>query len=933
MNRLTVTCLISAILCFVFALTIFTLRRSARILQGKKWANPFGLTFFVLAGMYALRFCGLVLEGELPRTLFVPLDWTIKAVTLTASGGTTYLIMLAAFRLAEPALHRRGLLRKILVDHRYLTLLILCIAGLIQIVPDVWSLSKWVRISVLLPDNAFSALALLSMGFVLFRNINFRRDKFMARVVLWSSAAYAVLFLIYFADDVIGWISNDSSKNSLMFTVALLLKVGLFFPAFSLLLLESAPLVGIERLLKNITRKNKEYLESEGIVKSICDELHLDRVDLYVRLPGGKENRIAQFSYPKLSDDQDPQVFEYRESTDYDRVFKTEESEIVNRDDYSYTFLHRISTVSVPIFFHSAAIACLKVQAGEEKFTEVDLNNLKRIAIMISPAVQTYREMFALNKLSQDLSALQIKVKKYDLKKDIKNMCECIQNVTSSTIVGLSIEAGFWEYHGVFPPHESLEASVNELFHADLESDDFRSADGSCRWFVNELKMTPPAELAGEQVFGRFIFGVEDTQPTKCPPIGTSPLCRQALTDLVTDTLLDFIRGHLNQLTDKLGEKLSGLRGTELKDWHAAVEEMAQMAKLTWAVVDSSSDHGDEQLGDKAAMQLINANEQTDCQDKWQTTQTGFSVYRPDEATVSWVIRKRLSQSGDTIWFGVTHSKFGLELDFISPWAYFLDHFCAIADSSLKLLKDRKQHQISIASTFGMAIGVHRLVNLARSVHSVYVRLNSGLDRGTIKCSDNDKTLIRSSQELYDQLDEVLQTLFDVKKRDERLNMEVDDVLKSVCSVVNGQLSEYDIKFEICARQPESRKALLAVPVYVAANALVVAIENSRDALRDQSPNGHKREITIHIDDSSDHDLICSVVDNGPGVPADIVPQLFIEPCRTSKQNSNGFGLFCTSNLLWAFDGSISYHRKRVKEKEYTVFRITLPRSRTKREP
>src|SRR6185369_1064509 len=242
----------------------------------------------------------------------------------------------------------------------------------------------------------------------------------------------------------------------------------------------------------------KEYLESEGIVKSIHDELHLDRVDLFVRLPGGKENQVERFSYPNLSNAQDSEVFEYSEGTDYDRIFKTKEPEIVNRDDYSYTFLHRISTVSVPILFHNAVVACLKVQVGEEKFTEIDLNNLKRIAIMISPAVQTYRETFALNKLSHDLSALQIKVKKFDLQRDINDICKCIHNVTSSTIVGLSIEAGFSECHGVFPQHESLGASVNELFHTDLESKDFRSADGTYRWFVNELKMTPPAELADE---------------------------------------------------------------------------------------------------------------------------------------------------------------------------------------------------------------------------------------------------------------------------------------------------------------------------------------------------------------------------------------------------------------------------------------------------
>jgi hypothetical protein len=263
-------------------------------------------------------------------------------------------------------------------------------------------------------------------------------------------------------------------------------------------------------------------------------------VDLYVRLPGSDENRIALFSYP-LRGEQDPQIIEYEEGTSYHRVFTTREPAFMNQGEYSYRLLHRTSEITVPIFFHDVVIACLKVHLLEEKFTEVDLSNLKRIAAMISPAVQTYREMFALNKLSQDLSAQQIKVETYDLDKNIRGMCKRIHNVTSSTVVGLSIEAGFCEYHGIDPQEEPLKAEVNELLHADLESEDFRSVDGSFRWLSNELRMNPPASLSGEQVFGRFIFGIKDTQSTKYPPIGTSSLCRRAFTDLVTDTMLDFI--------------------------------------------------------------------------------------------------------------------------------------------------------------------------------------------------------------------------------------------------------------------------------------------------------------------------------------------------------------------------------------------------------
>lgn len=927
MKSITVICLVSALISFLLALTIFTLQRSGRILPERKWAKPFGLTFFVLGGMYALRFAVLILAGHLKQKYLGPLTWGIRGITLTASGLTTYLIMLSAFWLGESRLTERWATRigRVLVERRDVTLAVLCAAGLIQIVPDVWpNINRWLRVSVLFPDNAFSAIALLSMGIVLFQNIAFRRDKFMARLVLWSSAGYALLFVVYFVNDIISWISND--KNALMFTAALVLKMGLFFPALSLLLLESAPLSGVEKLLRSITRKNKEYLESTGIVKSIRDELHLDRVDLYVRLPGSNENRIALFSYP-LGEEQDPQVLKYEEGTSYHRVFTTREPDFLNYGDYSYRLIHRISEITVPIFFHDVVIACLKVQLREEKFTEVDLSNLRRIAAVISPAVQTHREMFALNKLSQDLSALQIKVEAYEPDRDIRDISKNIHNVTSSMVVGLSIDAGFCAYHGIDPQEEPLEAEVTELFHAELESEDFRSPDGSCRWLSNELKVSPPASLAGEQVFGRFIFGIKDTQPTKYPPIGTSPLCRRALTDLVTDTLLDFIRGHLNQLTDDLGEKLSGFRGTELEDWHAAVEDIAKSAKLSWVVV-SSLNPGDKRPGNPEAVQLINKIESDEYQDKWQATKTGFWLCRTNEASAACVIRKRLTQSGQTIWFGVAHTRFGPELEFISPWTYFLKHFCSIADSSLKLLIDRKRAR-AIKSIFDLAIDAHDIVRICRSIHTINVKLNSSLDKGTIQCSDIDKILIRSSEDLHDQLEQSLQIRFDDKKRDERVGVSVDDVLQSVSEAVNGQLSEHNISFEIRNLQPGSRR-LLGVPVYVAANAFRVTIDNAREAFSALSPNGHKREIRMLIDDSSDQHLICSVLDNGPGVPPRIANKLFLEPCPTSKLHSNGFGLFSASNLLWAYDGDITYRRERVNGTEYSVFRITLPRYRTK---
>jgi len=66
--------------------------------------------------------------------------------------------------------------------------------------------------------------------------------------------------------------------------------------------------------------------------------------------------------------------------------------------------------------------------------------------------------------------------------------------------------------------------------------------------------------------------------------------------------------------------------------------------------------------------------------------------------------------------------------------------------------------------------------------------------------------------------------------------------------------------------------------------------------------------------------LEISVLDNGPGVPDDIIPHLF-DPFITSKPGGTGLGLALVSKIAADHGGSIEYHR----EKARTRFRVLLP--------
>jgi two-component system nitrogen regulation sensor histidine kinase NtrY len=65
----------------------------------------------------------------------------------------------------------------------------------------------------------------------------------------------------------------------------------------------------------------------------------------------------------------------------------------------------------------------------------------------------------------------------------------------------------------------------------------------------------------------------------------------------------------------------------------------------------------------------------------------------------------------------------------------------------------------------------------------------------------------------------------------------------------------------------------------------------------------------------SDHTEIC-VADNGPGIPADIIDQIFV-PFFTTRKNGSGIGLSISRQIMRAHGGNLTVHSIPGKE---TVF-------------
>ena len=912
--------LLSALCSLLFALVIFGLISSAKILEEKKWATPFAQTFLVLALLYLLR---LINYGFLQDAAKLPVTeikylahYLIRFVVAVCSGLTNYLFILTAFRLSQHALENARLRRltEWLSGRDYLRSPLLWLLVLGSVVGLFGGFARS-------PDLIFSAFALILMGLVLYQNISVRRYESMAWVALLSAVGYALLYLargVYFI------VSQLPSGGTTIATrivglgtilISLGLKFGLFFSGYSLMLLISGPLQGIEHLLENVTRKQKEYLESDGLIKSICEELRTRSVGLYIRLPGLKEKRMALYDYPSSNNGnkQTPREFSYREGENYHWVMTSGKTSRIDHENSLHPLIPNAPKVGVPVFFHNSVIACLEAEIGEQKFKEADQINLERIATLISPAVQTYREMSALNKINQAVAELQIGVIAFDTGRDVRGITKIIYDAMSPLATGLSIDLGFAKYRDSFSQDPELERSVNEWLKADVDENIDVGSDEH-RWLQKALPISmvdSEGQKIGTQELGKLVLATDrKSKRREHPTLGTNAAYLHALSNLLTDTVLGFVRGNLNQLTDRLGVRLGGLKRTTAAAWLAEVEKTAREAKLLWTVASYTDNEKEKLLGTGEMVDTVKRIEAGEAKEKWERKEDGLYLYKldPPENGTHHVIKKVLKSSKATLWLGVAREGFGPELDYVSPWKYFLDHFCEIADSALLriLINDKQKKRMGevqsiIAGSLTLGTFTHDLINLTGTLVDKTTLLETFVDQKERRQTLSELHSVR------DQIGQLLPKLTDTYQRDLRQPCSLDEAITRALERVEA-LTKYHIRVK---RELQS-DASIDIPFDAATNALAIVIDNAKDAIVEklnkkiEKRKGELEWIRIKVQESEDQAaFICEISDSGLGVPPAIQATLLKEVTVSRKENSHGVGLLFSVDLLRLYNGDI----------------------------
>src|SRR2546423_1760253 len=258
-------------------------------------------------------------------------------------------------------------------------------------------------------------------------------------------------------------------------------------------LFSTSALLFVGWLLKNVTHGEAEFLDNNGVTRSIQEEIKADRVELYIKLPGTERDKVAYYCYSRKNGEVgQPEEIQFDKDTVYGWVMSGPNRVLLFRlinyadsvpDHLRQRLSPRSSVIAVPILFHNAVIGCLKANIGkengaedeksaeknvaeDEKFAEADLQNIHSFAALLSPISQDHRKGEASKGIIHRLTKLQVEARDYDIDRDIGNVAHIAQDILAPLATGISIKAGFRHYEEYFPKDSPYRAMMERQMNS-----------------------------------------------------------------------------------------------------------------------------------------------------------------------------------------------------------------------------------------------------------------------------------------------------------------------------------------------------------------------------------------------------------------------------------------------------------------------------------
>ncbi|MBD64111.1 MAG: hypothetical protein CME62_02815 [Halobacteriovoraceae bacterium] len=134
-------------------------------------------------------------------------------------------------------------------------------------------------------------------------------------------------------------------------------------------------------------------------------------------------------------------------------------------------------------------------------------------------------------------------------------------------------------------------------------------------------------------------------------------------------------------------------------------------------------------------------------------------------------------------------------------------------------------------------------------------------------------------------------------KKEQLEKIDIENLINEIFTLTKSESRDIKKKIDI---QRSSDRPLISSPTWIA-QILFNLVINSTQALKEK--NVHQPEIIVSIFEKSNK-LIIAVQDNGPGIPKDIINDIF-EPFCTTKDDGTGLGLSISSRLAQKLGGKL----------------------------
>ncbi|MGQ9616134.1 MAG: two-component system sensor histidine kinase NtrB [Spirochaetota bacterium] len=243
-------------------------------------------------------------------------------------------------------------------------------------------------------------------------------------------------------------------------------------------------------------------------------------------------------------------------------------------------------------------------------------------------------------------------------------------------------------------------------------------------------------------------------------------------------------------------------------------------------------------------------------------------------------------------------------------------HVIILMDVTEKKMKEIQLRQAeSLAALTTLSAGVaHEIKNPLASIDIHIQLLSKEIAKLDEESAKNMRNLIMIVKEEIERLNSIVQDfLFAVRPMNLNLSLEnVNDIVKELVRFLQYELMEADI--EAVLELDENIPQVLVDPKYLK-QALLNIIKNAIEAIHDGG------EIRIKTEHNTDGDVVIHIIDNGEGIPENIIGKIY-EPYFTTRKFGTGLGLVIVYKIIKELGGDIQ-----VKSKlgEGTRFSVTLP--------